>query len=72
MTALARSMILRLLVCDRERSMRKAASSSMPWRSIKMPLACSIVARRLNAPSRIGDGGQTFLLFSSAIKTRKC
>ena len=43
---------VRLLVCDWWRSMRKAASASMPCCSIKIPLACSIVARRLNAPSR--------------------
>jgi hypothetical protein len=41
-TAAARSISLRLSMRDRSRSISNAASSSMEWRSINMPLARSV------------------------------
>jgi hypothetical protein len=51
-TAAARSMSLRLATRECSRSSSNAESSSIEWRSIRMPLARSISARRPNAPSR--------------------
>ena len=51
-TAAARSISLRLSMLERSRSISNAACSSMVWRSIRMPLARSISARRPNAPAR--------------------
>jgi len=35
------------------RSISNARSWSMPWRAIRIPFACSITARRPNAPCRL-------------------
>ena len=35
------------------RSISKALSASIPWRAIRIPFACSITARRPNAPCRL-------------------
>src|SRR5579862_974430 len=52
-TAPATSLSLRPLCWEWSRSISKARSALVEWRAISMPLACSISARRPNAPCRL-------------------
>src|SRR5579859_1974666 len=53
-TAAATSLSLRPLCWEWSRSISKARLAAIEWRAIRIPLACSIIARRPNAPAGSG------------------
>ena len=65
--AAATSATLRPLCCEWSRSMPNALSASMECRAIRIPFACSITARRPNAPCRLWYSENRWSVMSIAL-----